>query len=69
MTGVEKRFFTGITTCAVFSLLLILTVISGAVPLGVPGEWCWNRTQNIEFPIFETITVIIFSVPRQSLLS
>ena len=60
MTGVEKRFFTGITTCTVFSLLLILAVLSGAVPLGVPGEWCWNRAQNIEFPIFETITVIIF---------
>ncbi len=60
MTGGEKRFSVGITTCAVVSLLLILAVLSGGIPLGVPGEWCWNRIQNFEFPIFETVTVIIF---------
>lgn len=60
MTGGEKRFFTGITTCIAFSLLLILAVLCGKIPLGVPGQWCWNRVQNFDFPIFETITVIIF---------
>ena len=60
MTGDEKRFFAGITTCAVFSLLLIMTVLSGSIPLGVPGEWSWTRLQNFEFPIFETIAIAIF---------
>jgi hypothetical protein len=60
LTGGEKRFFTGIATSAAFSLLLILTVLSGGIPLGAPGEWCWNRTQNFEIPVFETISVIIF---------
>ena len=60
MTGGEKRFFIGIATCTVFSLLLILAVLSGGIPLGVPGEWCWNRVQNLEIPIFEIIAAVVF---------
>ena len=37
-----------------------MTVLSGSIPLGVPGEWSWTRLQNFEFPIFETIAVVIF---------
>ncbi len=60
MTGGEKRFFIGIATCTAFSLLLILAVLSEKIPLGLPGEWCWGRIQDFDFPLFEIISIIIF---------
>ncbi len=52
----NKKFLVSASLLAVSAILLVTCT---NIPLGIPGDWTWERIDQIDFPLFEIISIIV----------